>query len=231
MPDIITLTDGTKIKVPSGLNEAELDNALALAMPMRMAKYGVFYDLEKEYNTTDGVGDAGARFDAAISRGNPEETNASLDESFGEGNWGITPNTTLPYVTPEGLIHAGIEPKDDRKVLLKGSDLSVYDLIDISPELAIGASALVAELVPLPGTGAVGATAARGVLSMLSGRGLVARSGRAGLGAGAGSLGVEGVQSLKGDQKESMGEILSRAGAETALVGLGSLVLGVASSQ
>ena len=226
MPDIITLTDGTKIKVPSGLNEAELDNALALAMPMRMAKYGVFYDLEKEYNTTDGVGDAGARFDAAISRGNPEETNASLDESFGEGNWGITPNTTLPYVTPEGLIHAGIEPKDDRKVLLKGSDLSVYDLIDISPELAIGASALVAELVPLPGTGAVGSTAARGVLSMLSGRGLVARSGRAGLGAGAGSLGVEGVQSLKGDQKESMGEILSRAGAETALVGLGSLVLG-----
>ena len=224
----ITLPDGTTAILPAGLSDVEVENALAAAMPARMSKYGIFYDIEKEYNIRSGVPDAKARFDAALARGNSEEIAVAMNENFGEGNWGITPNTTIPFVTPDGLRQAGIEPKDDRKVTLTGNENSFYDIIDASPEIAIGAASLVAELaLPFaPGTGAAGAAGARGLLSLLTGRGLIARSGRAGIGAGVGSLGVEGIQTMRGGQKESAGEIFGRAGAEATIIGLASVVLG-----
>ena len=224
----ITLPDGTTAILPAGLSDVEVENALAAAMPARMSKYGVLYDIEKEYDIRSGIPDAKARFDVALARGNPEEIAAAMNENFGEGNWGITPNTTIPFVTPDGLRKAGIEPKDDRKVTLTGNENSFYDIIDASPDIAIGAASLVAELaLPFaPGTGAAGAAGARGLLSLLTGRGLIARSGRAGIGAGVGSLGVEGIQTMRGGQKESAGEIFGRAGAEATIIGLASVVLG-----
>jgi hypothetical protein len=227
--ETIVLKDGTRVKLPQGLSDGEIENALAAAMPARMASMGITYSLDREYDTASGIEDAGIRFDAALARGNPKEITNVMDENFGENNWGITPNTTIPYVTPDGLRYAGMEPKDDRKVLLKGRTTSIYDIIDYSPEIAIGAASLATEIAlpMLPGTGTVGAAGVRGVLSTLTGRGLVARSGAAGVGAGLGSLGIESIQYVRGGQKENAREIFNRAGTEAAIVGLGSLALGV----
>ena len=75
---------------------------------------------------------------------------------------------------------------------------------------------MAAELLPVPGTGIAGATAARGLLSAISGRGLVARSARAGFGDAVANVGLEGVQKLRGTQRESLGEVLQDAGTEGA---------------
>lgn len=222
--ETITLTDGSKYRVPAGLSDEQALNLIAKATPEKMIESGIAYDIEKEYNIRDGVQDFDARFGAAIARGNPKEIKEVFDNSFGKGNWGLSDFNNEPYVTPEGLRNVGIEPTDNRKVLMDGMGLDFYDLVaDPFPELAVAGASIAAELaVPLPGTSAAGGAVMRGLLS----RGLMARSARAGLGASIGSMGVEGVQQLRGEQRESVGEQLQRAGTEGLLVGVGSLVLG-----
>ena len=222
--ETITLTDGSKYRVPAGLSDEQALNLIAKANPEKMIESGIAYDIEKEYNIRDGVQDFDARFGAAIARGNPKEIKEVFDNSFGKGNWGLSDFNNEPYVTPEGLRNVGIEPTDNRKVLMDGMGLDFYDLVaDPFPELAVAGASIAAELaVPLPGTSAAGGAVMRGLLS----RGLMARSARAGLGASIGSMGVEGVQQLRGEQRESVGEQLQRAGTEGLLVGVGSLVLG-----
>ena len=226
MAEEITLIDGTRVRVPEGLSDGELNNYIAKAFPNKAAEFGVTYDLEREYNIESGVGDFSARFGAALADGNPEEIKAEFDNTFGKGNWGFTDFGNEPYVTADGLRATGEEPKDERKVLLRGTKLSVYDLVDIIPEAVVGGATVAAELLPVPGTGVVGGTVARGMLSSLAGRGLLARSARAGMGDAAANVGLEGVQSLRGTQRESLGEVLQEAGTEGLIVGLGSIALG-----
>ncbi len=228
MAETITLWDGTLVNVPEGLTDGEITNYLARAMPNKMIERGIAVDIEREFDLQSGVGDFGARFGNALASGNPDEIKAEFDGIFGKGNWGIADFSGQPFVTPDGLRAVGIEPKDDRKVMLDGTNTSVYDLVDIIPEAVVGAGALAAEIaVPFaPGTGAVGGTAARGLLSAITGRGLIARSARAGFGDAVANVGLEGVQKLRGTQRESLGEVLQDAGTEGLVVGLGSIVLG-----
>ena len=226
MAEEVTLIDGTRLRVPEGLSDGELDNYIAKAFPNKASEFGLSYDVEREYNIESGVGDFSARFGAALADGNPEEIKAEFDGRFGKGNWGFTDFGNQPYVTANGLRAIGQEPKDERKVLLDGTSMSVYDLVDIIPEVVVGGATVAAELLPVPGTGIVGGTVARGMLSALSGRGLLARSARAGLGDAAANVGLEGVQSMRGTQRESLGEVLQEAGTEGLIVGLGSVVLG-----
>lgn len=228
----IKLFDGTQVTIPSGLSDGEVENLLARKLPNKMATQGIVYDIEREYNIVDGVPDLEARFDNALARGNPDEIAAEFNERFGKGNWGVTEWDNQPYVTPEGLRAIGVEPKDERNVLLDGLATDRYDFsADIVPELAIGAGAVIGELItpfnPIKGLGGrAGAGIASGMLSALTGRGLLARSVRSGIGGGAGSVGVEGLQSLTGTQKDSYLDVLQSAGAEGAFIGLGSLFLG-----
>ena len=226
MAEEVTLIDGTRVRVPEGLSDGELNNYIAKAFPNKAAEFGVTYDLEREYDIESGVGDFSARFGVALADSNPEEIKAELDNRFGKGNWGFTDFGNEPYVTADGLRAIGEEPKDERKVLLRGTKLSVYDLVDIIPEAVVGGATVAAELLPVPGTGVVGGTVARGMLSSLAGRGLLARSARAGMGDAAANVGLEGVQSLRGTQRESLGEVLQEAGTEGLIVGLGSIALG-----
>tara|TARA_S200002703_G_scaffold68300_2_gene59311 strand:- start:1324 stop:4362 length:3039 start_codon:yes stop_codon:yes gene_type:complete len=226
MAEEVTLIDGTRVRVPEGLSDGELNNYIAKAFPNKAAEFGVTYDLEREYNIESGVGDFSARFGAALADGNPEEIKAEFDNTFGKGNWGFTDFGNEPYVTADGLRAIGKEPEDERKVLLRGTKMSVYNLVDIIPEAVVGGATVAAELLPVPGTGVVGSTVARGMLSSLAGRGLLARSTRAGIGDASANVGLEGVQSIRGTQRESLGEVLQEAGTEGLIVGLGSVVLG-----
>ena len=222
---IKTLIDGRKVNLPEGLTEAEQTNLVLKAFPDVAALSGMSYDVEREYDVETGVRDFSARFGAALASGNPDEIKAEFDGTFGKDNWGVSHFGEL-YATPEGMKAVGQETTDGRKVLLDPIGTDIYDLVDIIPEVVVGAGALAAELIPVPGTGVVGATAARGLLSAISGRGLVARSARAGFGDAAANVGLEGVQKLRGTQRESLGEVLQDAGTEGLVVGLGSIVLG-----
>lgn len=222
---IRTLIDGRKVNLPEGLTEAEQTNLVLKTFPDVAALSGMSYDLEREYDINTGVRDFSARFGAALADGNPEEIKAEFDGSFGKGNWGVSHFGEL-YATPEGMKAVGQETTDGRKVLLDPIGTDIYDLVDIIPEAVVGAGAVAAELLPVPGTGVVGATAARGLLSSISGRGLVARSARAGFGDAVANVGLEGVQKLRGTQRESLGEVLQDAGTEGLVVGLGSIALG-----
>lgn len=228
MAETITLWDGTPVNVPEGLTDGEITNYLARIMPNKMIERGIAVDIEREFDLQSGVGDFGARFGNALASGNPDEIKAEFDGIFGKGNWGIADFSGQPFVTPDGLRAVGIEPKDDRKVMLDGTNTTVYDLVDIIPEAVVGAGALAAEIaLPFaPGTSAVGGTVARGLLSSITGRGLIARSARAGFGDAVANVGLEGVQKLRGTQRESLGEVLQDAGTEGLIVGLGSIVLG-----
>lgn len=226
MPETVTLWDGTLVNVPDGLSDGEITNYIARALPNKAIERGIAVDIEREFDIKSGVGDFGARFGNALASGNPDEIKAEFDGTFGKGNWGIADFSGQPFVTPEGLRAVGIEPKDDRKVMLDGTNTSVYDLVDIIPEVVVGTGALAAEFIPVPGTSVAGATVARGLLSSLTGRGLIARSARAGVGDAVANVGLEGVQKLRGTQRESLGEVLQDAGTEGLVVGLGSIVLG-----
>jgi len=228
MAEMINLWDGTQVNVPDGMTDGEITNYIARTMPNKAIERGIAVDIEREFDLKSGVGDFGARFGNALASGNPDEIKAEFDGVFGKGNWGVADFSGQPFVTPDGLRAVGIEPKDDRKVMLDGTNTSVYDLVDIIPEVVVGTGALAAELlVPMaPGTGAVGGTAARGLLSAIAGRGLIARSARAGFGDAVANVGLEGVQKLRGTQRESLGEVLQDAGTEGLVVGLGSIVLG-----
>jgi len=222
---IKTLIDGRKVNLPEGLTEAEQTNLVLKAFPDVAALSGMSYDVEREYDVETGVRDFSARFGAALADGNPEEIKAEFDGTFGKGNWGVSHFGEL-YATPEGMKAVGQETTDGRNVLLDPIGTDIYDLVDIIPEAVVGAGAVAAELLPVPGTGVVGATAARGLLSAISGRGLVARSARAGFGDAVANVGLEGVQKLRGTQRESLGEVLQDAGTEGLVVGLGSIALG-----
>jgi hypothetical protein len=225
MSEKITLFDGTQVAVPEGMSDGELTNYIARKMPHKALEQGIVPDIEREYDIRSGVQDWDTRFGVSLAQNNPEEVKAELDNQYGKGNWGFSDFNNQPYVTADGLRKAGIETTSDRKVLVDGTSTDFYDLLaDPFPELVIGGASVAAEvaLPMLPGSGLI----ARGFLSGLVSRGIVASSGRAGAGAAAGSMGVEGLQTLRGTQQESLGEQLQDAGTEGLFVGLGSMVLG-----
>lgn len=223
---IYTLLDGSEVRLPDGLSEQEANNIIAKAMPGKAALFGISPDIEREYDVTSGVSDFKARFDVGLA-GSPEELKNALNQRFGKDGWGIS-DWGQPYATPIGLRRIGQEPKDDRKVLLDGIGNNLYDVVDIIPEIATGVAATAAELlIPVPGTAALGAGAVRGFLSGFGARQLAARSIYAGGGDFAANIGLEGVQTLQGNQRESLGEILSRAGTQGAAVAGMSFALGL----
>ena len=162
-----TIYDGTVINMPDGLSKVEADNIATQAFPYKAALAGTYYDREAEYNTKSGVKDLGLRWGAALARGNINEISAEMDQRAGAGNWGLS-DFDAPYVTAQGLRNLGLEPEDERKVLLDGSDFTRFDLVDIGPEAIIGGVATIAELFPFPGTGAPAAIATAGALRGLT---------------------------------------------------------------
>jgi len=213
--DIVTLNDGSRVKVPNldNLTDAEVTNLLVKSLPNKMAGLGFGPDIEREYNITDGVPDLDLRFQEALTAGNPKEIKAVFDDLAGPGNWGIEPSTRKPFLTPQGLRNLGIEPKDDRKVFLDGTSTDLYDLTaDATRELAIGAAALAAEVaIPVPGSFLLG---------------LAARSAAAGAGGSIASLGLEALQELQGYNRESPVEIIKDAGTEGAFITAATFALG-----
>ena len=224
---IYTLYNGMEVKLPVGLSQDEADNLIAKALPGVALGAGTFYDLEKEFDISSSVDHAGLRFDLALAKDNPKEAKAVLDARLGKDGWGLSDFGEF-FANPIGLRRLGIEPKDNRKVLIDGIENNVYDLVDLVPEIATGVGALAAELlVPVPGTGAAGAAAVGGFLSSFTARQLVARSIAAGAGDVTANLGLEAIQTYRGNQYEDLGEILSDAGTQGAVVAAASLGLGL----
>jgi len=216
-----TLYDGTKVQLPDDISEGQALNAIARAFPDKAAMVGVSPDIEREYDLTSGVKNASARFSQALAQGNAKEIKAAADEDYGTGNWEITPWGQLA-IKPAGLRNLGIEPKDDRTVVVDEIGTSAYDLIDIFPELVVGTASVAGEVlgpqILVPGSGVAAGAAARGILGSLFLRRAAAGAVGAGAGDVAGNLGVEVVQALRGEQYETPAEIFSRAGSQGAIV-------------
>ena len=219
--ETIRLYDGTEVQIPEGLTDGEVTNLIAKAFPAKAALQGVTSDVEREYNLTSGVKNASARFSQALAQGNTKEIKAAADADYGPGNWEITSWGELA-IKPEGLRRIGVEPEDDRKVVVDEIGSSLYDLVDMAPEIAIGAASVVGEVlgpqVFVPGSGVAAGAAARGFLGAFGTRRLAAQAAGAGIGDVAGNYGVEAVQALRGEQYETPGEIWSRAGSQGAIV-------------
>jgi hypothetical protein len=216
MPTLYTLIDGTQVRLPDGLSDAEAEYRILKTLPEKQAIFGRAPDIEKVYNIRDGLPDLGARFNIALARGNPEEIKATLNDEVGEGNWGMTEEGNL-YVTPAGYRAKGAEPPDERPVFVDGTSNGYYDLGDIGPEI-------------IRGIGAVGGEAA--ALAVVGGPiGILARIGIGALGAAGGdaaaNIGLEGIQTLRGANRESPLEIVERAGTESVAVLGASLALGL----
>ncbi len=216
-----TLYDGTQVELPDDMTDGQALNVIAKAFPAKAARVGVSPDIEREYDLTSGVKNASARFSQALAQGNTKEIKAAADADYGAGNWEITPWGQLA-VKPEGLRNIGIEPKDDRTVVVDEIGTSTYDLVDLAPEIAIGTASVVGEVLGpqifIPGSGVAAGTAARGLLGAFGTRRLAAQAAGAGAGDIAGNYGVEAVQALRGEQYETPGEIWSRAGSQGAIV-------------
>lgn len=219
--ETIRLYDGTLVEIPDGLTDGEVTNLIAKAFPAKAALQGVTSDVEREYNLTSGVKNASARFSQALAQGNTKEIKAAADADYGPGNWEITSWGELA-IKPEGLRRIGVEPEDDRKVVVDEIGSSLYDLVDMAPEIAIGTASVVGEVLGpqifIPGSGVAAGTAARGLLGAFGTRRLAAQAVGAGAGDIAGNYGVEAVQALRGEQYETPGEIWSRAGSQGAIV-------------
>lgn len=212
---LYTLADGTQVKLPEGLSDEQVDNAILKALPEKSSLFGRVYDIEGDFNIRDGVPDIGIRWGQALARGNPKEIKAELDGQVGEGNWGMTEDGSL-YITPAGLRQRGIEPKDERNVFVDGTDNGFYDLVDIAPEIAAGTASVIGEV------GLIAATGGTGLLAQLA-------IGAAGAAAGdvTANLGLEGLQQLRGTNRESPVEIFERVGSEGAAVLGTTLALGL----
>lgn len=215
MAMLYTLSDGTQVKLPEGLSEEQAQNAILKALPEKSSLAGRVYDIEGDFNIRDGVPDIGIRWGQALARGNPEEIKAELDSQVGEGNWGMTEEGSL-YITPAGLRQRGIEPKDERNVFVDGTSNGFYDLVDIAPEIAAGTAAVIGEV------GLIAATGGTGLLAQLA----IGAAGAAG-GDVAANLGLEGLQQLRGTNRESPVEIFERVGSEGAAVLGTTLALGL----
>ncbi len=216
-----TLYDGTKVELPDNISEGQALNAIARAFPAKASMVGVSPDIEREYDLTSGVQNASARFSQALAQGNTKEIKAAADADYGAGNWEITPWGQLA-VKPEGLRNIGIEPKDDRTVVVDEIGSRLYDLVDLAPEIAIGTASVIGEVLGpqifIPGSGVVAGAATRGLLGAFGTRRLAAQAVGAGAGDIAGNYGVEAVQALRGEQYETPAEIWSRAGSQGAIV-------------
>lgn len=219
--ETIRLYDGTLVEIPEGLTDGQVTNLIAKAFPAKAALQGITPDVEREYNLTSGVKNTSARFSQALAQGNSKEIKAAADADYGPGNWEITSWGQLA-VKPEGLRNIGIEPEDDRTVVVDEIGSSLYDLVDMAPEIVIGTASVVGEVlgpqVFIPGSGVVAGTAARGFLGAFGTRRLAAQAVGAGTGDIAGNYGVEAVQALRGEQYETPAEIWSRAGSQGAIV-------------
>jgi hypothetical protein len=225
--EIYTLYNGMEVQLPAGLSDTEAENLIAKALPSVAFGKGVAYDVSEEYDMRSSVDNAGLRFDLALAKDNPKEAKAVMDARLGKDGWGLSDFGEF-YANPIGLRRLGMEPKDNRKVLIDGIENNVYDLVDLVPEIATGVGALAAELlVPVPGTGAAGAAAVGGFLSSFTARQLVARSIAGGAGDVTANLGLEAIQTYRGNQYEDLGEILSDAGTQGAVVAAASLGLGL----
>ena len=216
-----TLFDGTMAELPDTVTDEEAINILAKAFPEKAALQGIAPDVTREYDMQSGVRNASARFSQALAQGNSKEIKAAADADYGPGNWEITSWGELA-IKPEGLRRIGQEPKDNRKVMVNETGTTVYDLVDIAPEIAIGVASVVGEVlgpqVFVPGSGVAAGAAARGFLGAFGTRRLAAQAAGAGIGDVAGNYGVEAVQALRGEQYETPGEIWSRAGSQGAIV-------------
>ena len=216
-----TLYDGTQVELPDDMTDGQALNVIAKAFPAKAARVGVSPDIEREYDLTSGVKNASARFSQALAQGNTKEIKAAADADYGAGNWEITPWGQLA-VKPQGLRNIGIEPKDDRTVVVDEIGTSTYDLVDLAPEIAIGTASVVGEVLGpqifIPGSGVAAGAAARGLLGAFGTRRLAAQAAGAGAGDIAGNYGVEAVQALRGEQYETPAEIWSRAGSQGAIV-------------
>jgi hypothetical protein len=225
--EIYTLYNGMEVQLPAGLSDTEAENLIAKALPSVAFGKGVAYDVSEEYDMRSSVDNAGLRFDLALAKDNPKEAKAVMDARLGKDGWGLSDFGEF-YANPIGLRRLGMEPKDNRKVLIDGIENNVYDLVDLVPEIATGVGALAAELlIPVPGTGAAGAAAVGGFLSSFTARQLVARSIAGGAGDVTANLGLEAIQTYRGNQYEDLGEILSDAGTQGAVVAAASLGLGL----
>lgn len=216
-----TLYDGTQVELPDDMTDGQALNVIAKAFPAKAARAGVSPDVEREYDLTSGVQNASARFSQALAQGNTKEIKAAADADYGAGNWEITPWGQLA-VKPQGLRNIGIEPKDDRTVVVDEIGSRLYDLVDLAPEIAIGTASVIGEVLGpqifIPGSGVAAGAAARGLLGAFGTRRLAAQAAGAGAGDIAGNYGVEAVQALRGEQYETPAEIWSRAGSQGAIV-------------
>ena len=217
--ETITLENGKRLVVPSGLSDDQVQNIISKEFPTDASLYGGYYDIDKEYDTKTGIDsyDLRIRLSAAST---PDEVKMVMDEQVGENNWFVSDVGNKIAVLPAGLKQMGqpVAEGDNRPRMVDGDFLELHDLTDIVPEAT---RFLATSIATLPMGGPV-----TGVLGTLIGRGLIGTSIRAGLGDMTANLGIEGVQELNGYNTESLSKILKEAGTEAGFVTLGTALIG-----
>ncbi len=217
--ETITLENGKRLVVPSGLSDDQVQNIISKEFPTDASLYGGYYDIDKEYDTKTGIDsyDLRIRLSAAST---PDEVKMVMDEQVGENNWFVSDVGNKIAVLPAGLQRMGqpVAEGDNRPRMVDGDFLELHDLTDIVPEAT---RFLATTIATLPMGGPV-----TGVLGTLIGRGLIGTSIRAGLGDMTANLGIEGVQELNGYNTESLSKILKEAGTEAGFVTLGTALIG-----
>jgi hypothetical protein len=218
MASIYTLSNGTQLKLPDNLSEVQVIDAYN---SVRTDTLFNTQSLEDTYDIRTGVNDAELRLALSLADENPKETKIVMDNTVGQNNWGYTEQGYL-YVTPEGMAARGLQA--EKPTLVNGLDFTVYDFVDAFPEIVKGTAAVAFEVgAPMiPGSGSVG-----GFLGALVSRKLLASSMRAGAGDLSANIGLEAYQTARGENTETVGQVLSKAGTEGAVITGLSYALGL----
>jgi len=213
------LADGRIANLPDGLSDEEATNIIASNFPSLAAQTGVYPDIDREFNFETEIKDADLR--SSLAAANAEEYAAILNNKYGKGNWGLT-EYGKAYVTADGRRKAGEEVEDNRKVLIDSAlaPFSYHDILDVQPDIE-KAVASAAAVIAAPMTGG----SSLSLIGGLFGRSILARAAQAGLGDVAANLFIEGRQTLRGEQMESLGDVLTDAGLEGLIVAGGSAIL------
>ena len=163
---------------------------------------------EAKFNTKTGIKNNRLRRQLAGSETEKEEENVLARYGFREGDYVRDKRGNLA-ITPKGALLLGIET--DKPIMIDESGFSLSDLQDFvgaaGEEIVGGIGGAIAgqAAIPIPILGAaIGA----------------------GLGAGGGKLLEEGVETLRGTQEETLGEVGRAAATEAAIAAAGEGIFG-----
>lgn len=192
-------------------NYVEMKQIEKLVMEMERSDRSVSFDSgsENEFDTETGIKDSSLRRQLGGAENSSEEELVLGNFGFREGDYVRDDRGNLA-ITPSGALLLGIET--EKPIMIDESGFSLADLQDFvgaaGEEIVGGIGGAIAgqAVIPIPILGAaIGAA----------------------IGSGSGKLVEEGVETLRGTQEQTLGEVGKDALIEAAIAGAGEGIFGV----